>query len=125
MTLLIPLRIWLELIGVCELPPLESGGFLFQGIPIGFSTSLKSRSSCGTMFRSLLISALYVPEIERFMCYHDHLSLIGQHISIYYLLEHILYSKKICQHSFSGVSTILFQGVRFIPHLKEWVFSTP
>ena len=43
----------------CELLPLKGWSFLFQRIPIEFSTGLKSRSSCGTMSRSLL-NRLYV-----------------------------------------------------------------
>jgi hypothetical protein len=49
-------------------PLLKQRSFLLQRIPIGFSTGLKSRSSCGTMSRSLLGSALRGTEIERFMC---------------------------------------------------------
>ena len=53
-------------------------GFLFQRIPTGFSTGLKSRQSGGTMSRSLLSSALRVTEIERLMSYHDCHAMIGE-----------------------------------------------
>jgi len=88
--------------------------------------SLNSRISYGTMSCSLLSSALRGTEIEQFMSNHDQTChdrstlMLIYHTNIYSLLT----PKRIGQHSFFGVSMLLYKGVRFIHWTSPVGFSS-